>query len=151
LRAVSVFGDSFRGPGVTALLGGDRDAARHLAELVDGEILVVRSRSPEGSIEELGFRHALMREAAYAMLTEVDRRLGQRLAAEWLVASASADEVVVAYHFANAELWDHAARWAGQVVARAARLSRFSEALSLLEKAEAWLEECPDSVDRRRR
>src|SRR5439155_107651 len=50
--------------------------------------------------EELSFRHALVREAAYAMLTPEDRALGHRLAGEWLDDAGESEAVVLAEHFA---------------------------------------------------
>ncbi|WP_437575885.1 hypothetical protein [Sorangium sp. So ce887] len=49
--------------------------------------------------EELAFRHALLREGAYAMLTENDRTLGHRLAGEWLGARGEQDARALAEHF----------------------------------------------------
>src|SRR5262249_45287238 len=45
------------------------------------------------------FRHALMREAAYALLTDADRALGHRLAAEWLSSRGEPDAFTLAEHF----------------------------------------------------
>ena len=46
---------------------------------------------------EYGFRHALVREAALAMLTDDDRTLGNRLAAEWLEEMGEPDAAVLAH------------------------------------------------------
>ena len=45
------------------------------------------------------FRHALLRGGAYAMLTDEDRALGHRLAAEWLALRGEEDALVLAEHF----------------------------------------------------
>ncbi|HMJ13692.1 MAG TPA: tetratricopeptide repeat protein, partial [Polyangiaceae bacterium] len=45
------------------------------------------------------FRHALIRDAAYATLTDEDRVLGHRLAAEWLQRAGERDAVALAEHF----------------------------------------------------
>ena len=101
LRAASVLGEAFAGDGVRALLGDDaRDAERWLDTLVRAEVLSARGRSRE-QIEYV-FRHALVREGAYAMLTDADRALGHRLAAEWLERSGESTPLVVAAHYERA-------------------------------------------------
>jgi eukaryotic-like serine/threonine-protein kinase len=101
LRAASVFGQVAWAGGVAALLGTDaRDAMRGLDELGGQELLTRRSESRMAREVEYVFRHALIREGAYGMLTEADRVLGHRLAAEWFESAGDAAAVVVAEHFA---------------------------------------------------
>jgi hypothetical protein len=66
---------------------------------VEREILVRRPESRFAGEEELSFRHALLREGAYATLTEADRALGHRLAGEWLEARGEQDARALATHF----------------------------------------------------
>jgi tetratricopeptide (TPR) repeat protein len=103
LRAASIFGEVFSESSVAALLGGalTRDeVAEWIRTLIDLELL---SPSGEGSGGEegrtYGFRHALLREAAYESLTEADRQNGHRLAAEWLARTGEKNALVVAEHF----------------------------------------------------
>ncbi|KYF85735.1 protein kinase [Sorangium cellulosum] len=106
LRAASVFGDASWARGVRALLGAlapgtsEHDA---WAELFEREILERRPSSRFAGEEEVGFRHALLREGAYAMLTERDRALGHRLAGEWLLEAGEQDPMVLAEHFARSD------------------------------------------------
>ncbi len=94
LRAASILGGAFGGAGVRALLGDDRvDVDRCLAALTTDEVL---ARGETGHGVTYAFRHALVREGAYAMLTDEDRTLGHRLAAEWL---ADGSPLVVASHY----------------------------------------------------
>ncbi len=86
LRAASVFGQRFREGGVAALLGGAK-ARGWLRALADQELVVAADEGPGGGAAGYRFRHALVREAAYGMLTEADRVLGHRLAGEWLEAA----------------------------------------------------------------
>ncbi|MEP7122778.1 MAG: protein kinase [Byssovorax sp.] len=101
LRAASVFGQVAWRDGILALLGGrdpsELDAA--LARIVESEFL---ARRPDGRFPdqvEYVFRQAIVREAAYATLTEADRALGHRLAAGWLEGAGEGEAVVLAEHF----------------------------------------------------
>jgi len=102
LRAASVFGEVCWEGGVVVLLGGAMGATmvgEWLASLVDQEVLTVRPASRFSGDRELKFRHALLREGAYATLTEEDKRLGHRLAGDWLEQHGEADPMVLAGHF----------------------------------------------------
>src|SRR5262249_10565109 len=102
LRAASVFGQVFWRRGVMALLGGgERTTQVHdwLGALVEREVIVARRDTRSLGEVESGFRHALVREAAYAMLTDRDRVLGHRLAGNWLEAIGEVEAVVLAEHF----------------------------------------------------
>lgn len=101
LRVASVFGEVFWQSAVEGIIG---DAtADLLSQLVDCEIIVrhLDSRFPgEG---EYAFRHALLREGAYATLTDADRVLGHRLAAEWLELHDEQNPLRIAEHFERGE------------------------------------------------
>ena len=100
LRAASVFGPSFSAAGVAALTGAALpETVARLATLAEREILVRRGTRDGGSGDETAFRHAHMREAAYAMLTDADRVLGHRLAASFLDAHGDRDAARLAEHF----------------------------------------------------
>jgi hypothetical protein len=101
LRAASVFGEVFWPDGVAGLLGGTLSpAAVHamLGALIEHELVLARPDSGFAGKKELAFRHALLREAAYAMLTDEDRALGHRLAAAWLEQQGESDPLVLAEH-----------------------------------------------------
>ncbi|WP_437720096.1 serine/threonine-protein kinase [Sorangium sp. So ce861] len=98
LRAASIFGQTFWQGGVSALVGGAQVAPK-LVELEQREVI---ARRGEGSLPgevEYSFQHAIVREAAYGMLTEGDRRLGHRLAGEWLSRVGAADAMALGEHF----------------------------------------------------
>lgn len=87
LRAASVFGEAFWRGGVLALTGGEYKASEvddWLAELTRKEIVQRRDNTRFPGEHEYFFRHAIMRDAAYHMLTADDVALGHKLAAEWL-------------------------------------------------------------------
>jgi predicted ATPase len=101
LRAASVFGEVCWDSGVVMLLGDAMPpsvVADWLARLVEQEVLVVRPDSRFPGERELAFRHALLREGAYATLTADDERHAHRLAGEWLERHGEADPMVLAGH-----------------------------------------------------
>ncbi len=100
LRAASVFGQVAWRDGILALLGGvtasELDAA--LARIVESEFL---ARRPDGRFPgqiEYVFRQSIVREAAYATLTEADRVLGHQLAAGWLEGDGESEAALLAEH-----------------------------------------------------
>ncbi|APR83163.1 Adenylate cyclase [Minicystis rosea] len=101
LRAASVFGDVLWPGGVAALLGEATawSLGPWLEALTAQEILVRRASSRFEGEPELVFRHALLREGAYAMLTDEDRTLGHRLAGEWLEQRGEHEAALLAEHF----------------------------------------------------
>jgi tetratricopeptide (TPR) repeat protein len=102
VRMASLFGDSFWGRGVHALLGGDRheqEIERALGALVDGEVLVFRGENRATGERQFAFRHSLLRDAAYGLMSEEDRRLGHRLVAAYLERSGENDPLVLAEHY----------------------------------------------------
>jgi tetratricopeptide (TPR) repeat protein len=111
LRAASVFGLTFRSAGVSALCGAN-DLDGTLDDLCARE--VIARRPNEDGVHT--FRHAIVREAAYAMLTPDDRALGHRLAAEHLERLPQTPPSVLAEHL---ELAGEASR-ASAFYARAA-------------------------------
>jgi eukaryotic-like serine/threonine-protein kinase len=102
LRAASVFGQSFWPKGVRALLGGSERTAQvrdWLRTLAECEYVAKREESRLPAEEEMYFRHALLREAAYAMLTDKDRTVGHRLAGRWLEEHGEREPLILAHHF----------------------------------------------------
>lgn len=76
------------------------DAA--LAALVHAELLSKRQRARLGRREEFLFRHALLRETAYAMLSPEDAARCHAAAARWLTAAGERDDAILGEHFARA-------------------------------------------------
>jgi CheY-like chemotaxis protein/tetratricopeptide (TPR) repeat protein len=110
LRAASIFGEVFWKEAIITLLGGMRasHATDWLLHLVQREVLVCHPQSRFPGEEELAFQHALLREGAYAMLTQEDRTLGHRLAGEWLDQRGESDALVLAEHFERGGALDRA-------------------------------------------
>ena len=115
LRAASVFGERFSRAGVAALLGGAAGIDDGRRRRSSGWRRTSSSRAPRRPLRqgdvELAFAHALVREAAYAMLTDEDRALGHRLAGDWLEQAGAADAMVLAEHFRRGGEPARAVRW----------------------------------------
>jgi hypothetical protein len=112
LRAGAVFGMVSWTEGIARLLGLEVEEVRSTVRgLVRDELLQPQPGGRFASAEQLEFRHALLREAAYAALTEPDRVLGHRLAAEWLRRAGENDAMVLAEQFERGGELAEAARW----------------------------------------
>jgi len=101
LRAASIFGETFSAQAVCALLDNHdvADMRMRLDLFVEREILVKRDSSRFS--DAYAFRHALLREGAYSMLTHEDRTLGHRLAGQWLEKHGESDSLLLAEHAAK--------------------------------------------------
>jgi tetratricopeptide (TPR) repeat protein len=134
LRAASIFGGVFWRGGVMALLG-DILSEELLRDLCDRR-LVARSVACRFSGEvEYTFRRDLVREAAYAMLTEEDRLRGHRLAAEWLCSVKETNARLIAEHFDQGEAFERAAEYYEEAAAQALDTNDCSETITLAERA----------------
>ncbi|HEX6239672.1 MAG TPA: hypothetical protein VFZ61_02215, partial [Polyangiales bacterium] len=102
VRAASIFGETFWAGGLAALLGPEvsgSELERWLQELVRRELIVTQGRSRVPGDTQYVFGHSLLREAAYAMLTEDDRARGHRLAGAWLEQAGERDALTLSHHF----------------------------------------------------
>jgi tetratricopeptide (TPR) repeat protein len=110
LRAAAVFGQTFRSAGVRHLLGGDEDHSldQWLDILSQKEVLFSRQAA---DTREFVFRHALLQEAAYQMLTAEDRTLGHRLAGEYLEGAGEREAILLVEHYERGGELKKAAHW----------------------------------------
>jgi tetratricopeptide (TPR) repeat protein len=137
LRAASIFGETFCRDGIEALVGGPTPSTHvedclHVltaCELVEGAPMV----GPPGR-RELRFRHGLVREAAYGMLTVEDRSVGHLLAAEWLEQSGEDDGIVMAEHWERGGNRERAIPWIARAARRALDVGNVEAALALTER-----------------
>jgi hypothetical protein len=105
LRAASIFGLTFWRQGLLWLCGlrhapPDQQAAidTGLRYLLEAEIIERHRKSRFPEDQQYGFRHVLMRDAAYALLTEDDRKLGHGLAGLFLEQAGERDQALLAGH-----------------------------------------------------
>jgi eukaryotic-like serine/threonine-protein kinase len=149
LRAASVFGEVFWESGVGLVMAGHMEppiVGEWLARLVEQEMLAVRPHSRFPGQRELAFRHALLREGAYATLTDEDRRLEHLIAGEWLEQHGEGDPMVLAGHFERggdgargASYYLRAAAHAYHVFDHAAAMARVDLGLGCAPSAELRL------------
>ena len=113
LRAASVFGTRFWLSGVAALVGTDGVANVHatLEDLVQREVVMHNPASRFKSDAEYTFRHMLVRDAAYEMLTDRDRKVAHLLVAEWLEARGEREALVLAEHLERSGERQRAVVW----------------------------------------
>ncbi len=94
VRAASLFGGPFPSEGLRVLLGPDSadELDSWLRILREAEILEKTVGVQAGSEAKYYFRHGLLREAAYSLLTQDDRRIGHELVAELQTTSKPSDD-----------------------------------------------------------
>ncbi|AUX27367.1 protein kinase [Sorangium cellulosum] len=136
LRAASIFGDRFSKLGVASLLGGAarmKDTETWLDALSARELIAPASTPGWLGPTDYVFRHAIVREAAYAMLTEQDRALGHKLAGEWLERSGHTDAMALAEHFRLGGQPERAVRWYRRAAEQAIEANDLASALARAE------------------
>jgi tetratricopeptide (TPR) repeat protein len=120
------------------LLGGEGELA-HVGEWLDllaTRELVARAAGTErrGDVDmEFTFTHALVREAAYSMLTDDDRALGHRLAGGWLEGAGSSDAMALAEHFRRGSEPARAVRWYERAAEQALKANDLAAAIERAE------------------
>jgi predicted ATPase len=135
LQAASVFGEVFWAGAVASLPLGEDDGRmipRRLAALVEQELVQRHPESRFPGEEAFTFRHSLLREGAYATMTEDDRALWHRLAGEWLEQKGEQDPLVLAEHFEKGSEGSRAARYYVRVAEMALRAGQLDDAEALL-------------------
>jgi hypothetical protein len=137
LRAASILGDPFTPRGVAFLLGegsDESDVERWLNLLVSREVLRHRDDA-QSAKATLVFAHAVMRDAAYDMLTESDRTLGHRLAARFLESAERSNPMITAQHYAGGGDSAGAGRWYFRATMDAFKIGDFSATTGAAEHA----------------
>jgi tetratricopeptide (TPR) repeat protein len=135
LRAAAIYGQTFRSAGVRQLLGGDPDRSldQWLDILVQKEVLFSRQAADS---KELVFRHALLQEAAYDMLTVDDRVLGHRLAGEYLEASGEREAILLVEHYERGAERAKAAHWCRYAAEQALDANDLGAVIERVERGE---------------
>jgi len=150
LRAASVFGNVFWRGAVLALTGGEYKASEideWLSELVRAEIVQRRETSRFLHEREYVFRHAIVREVAYEMLTAEDVALGHKLAAGWLERAGEHEAMLLGEHFERGGDLPKAAGFYAHAAAEALEGNDFAAAR---QRAERAIAAAPAGADRGR-
>ena len=134
LRAGSVFGQTFWKGSAAALLGGQARVSEWLRELTEQELISKRSAGRFPGEEEFAFRHALLRDGAYAMLTDDDKKLGHVLAGDWLERMGERDAMTLAEHFERGGARARALPWYPRATEQALEGNDLEGALSRAER-----------------
>ncbi len=133
VRAASIFGQSFSAAGVKALVDdmADEDVDRWLEILVSKEILFSR---PVGATRQHVFRHALLHQAAYAMLSPKEEVNGHYLAGDFLEEQGDRDAIVLADHFEKGQKPERAVPWLRVAANQAMEVDDLKAALDRVER-----------------
>jgi hypothetical protein len=142
---LAVFGEVGWDGGLEAV--GVANAAEVLRELAAAEILVEQAHARFGGTREFGFKHALMREVAYASLGEDALREYHARAGRWL-AKTGEDDAIVARHLDLGGQPVAAAVYAEKAARRALAAHALAEAVALAERALAFAEDKPTQFAR---
>jgi eukaryotic-like serine/threonine-protein kinase len=138
LRAASVFGELFWRGGILTLTGGQYKGSEiddWLDELTRREIVQRRDASRFPGDHEYVFRHAIVRDAAYQMLTREDQALGHRLAGDWLERAGEQDPMLLGEHFERGGSPDRARTFYARAASQALDANDFAGAKLRAERA----------------
>ncbi len=105
LSIASVMGTVFWLNGLAGLAARPIDEVLGLVQrLVERDLLTLQQEPRFAGDIEYGFRHPLVCEVAYALLTKVERARAHQAAARWLIEMGETDASTIARHFARAGL-----------------------------------------------
>jgi len=135
---------------LAAVSGRSADELTHaMSRLVEAEVVYPRG---SGTNLHYHFKHALVRDAAYATLLKSRRHLLHTGIADAMTRDfseiAAGEPDVVAHHYTEGGQYERAIEWWRRAGERAIRRSASEEALRLLGRALQLLEQRPSGVER---
>jgi len=151
LQTAAVLGSEFSYGMLRAVAElSDQELAVSMQRLLSSELVV--ERASEGADSSYGFRHALIREAAYDSLLHADRRerharIVQAIRTHFPTVAENQPELV-AYHCTKAGVTELAVLEWRRAAERALAHAANWEALAYIESGVAELEKLPDSAER---
>ncbi|MFO0763050.1 MAG: protein kinase [Byssovorax sp.] len=141
----SVFGLAVWDAGLTAL--GLADPETSLRKLVGAELCVESARSRFAGTREYTFKHALVREVAYASAGEDLKAELHASAARWL-SSMGEDDATVAQHFDLGKRHEDAARYWEAAARRALATNSLHDAVTMADRALTFADDKPTGFSR---
>lgn len=111
LRCASILGETFWSGAVVDISGEIGDISPWLEYLEQEEVIARRRPARFAGEQEFSFRHALLREAAYAMNDDDVRRAAHRRAGEWLETHDERDALAIAEQYELGGLSEAALPW----------------------------------------
>jgi serine/threonine protein kinase/tetratricopeptide (TPR) repeat protein len=151
LRHASVIGPEFSRPVLERTLKPSGPLQGSLESLQAFGLIQQTRVLPEAAYR---FKHALTQEVAYESLLLHQRKslhqaVGQAM--EQMYGDRLEERLeLLAHHFSQAQDWARAVGYARQSAEKARSLSRFSEALSMIELAECWLANLPEDPENKK-
>jgi len=142
---LSVFGQVGWDQGLEAL--GVPNAPEALRALASSEVVVEQAQSRFKGTREYAFKHALMREVAYAALGEDALRDLHARAGRWLAKMAE-DDATVARHLELGHAFEEAAVHLEKAARRALAAHALADAVTMAEKSLAFAEDKPTQFAR---
>lgn len=145
LRVASVIGREFTHELLIDAMAGKPHAAHALERLKASGLIQQTS-----VIAQVGYRfkHVLTQEVTYDSLLDHQRRSLHQVIGRVLERQhpnrMDEQAELLAYHFARAESWDPAVRYGRRAADRAGALSRFADALAMLDRVQEWVTRLPD-------
>jgi hypothetical protein len=142
LAAASVFGERFWRGGLLALLGpgsepwadGHAEMERGLPLLMAAETIARQRESRFEGEAQYVFRHALVREAAYGLLSEEERRAGHLAAGQYLEGVGEREPMVLAEHYLRGGEMERASRFFARAAMELMERSDLGGALRCVER-----------------
>lgn len=146
LRVASVIGREFTRELLIDAMGGKPHAAHALERLKASGLIQQTNVTAQVGYR---FKHVLTQEVTYESLLDHQRRslhhiIGRALEHQRPHGVGEHSELL-AYHFARAEAWDPAVQHGRRAAERASALSRFADALSMLDRVQDWVTRLPDN------
>lgn len=137
LRAASVFGEMFWENGVQQLLAathGDVELHTTLEELVQDEILEQAADGRLVNDAQYQFRHALVRDASYGLVSEEEKCLWHATAGQFLEAAGEKDAGLLADHYRLGRDLARAARFYSRAAEQTFEAGNMDASLTLVER-----------------
>jgi tetratricopeptide (TPR) repeat protein len=142
---MSVFGLSVWDSGIAAV--GVTEADLTLKKLIAAELLVETGASRFAGTREFLFKHALVRDVAYASASDELRKQMHGAAGEWL-ATMGEDAATVAQHFDLGELREKAANHWETAAKRALATNSLQDAVKMADRALVFATDKPIAFGR---